>query len=613
MVDLYKHPLELLSPAKNLECGLAAINHGADAVYIGGPQFGARAAAQNSLADIEQLVQHAHLFKARVYIALNTLFTDSELQKAVKLVHSYYDMGVDALIIQDMGLLECDLPPISLHASTQTDNRTADKVKFLEDAGFEQVVLARELSLKQIRGIRQETTVPLEVFIHGALCVSYSGQCYISERVAGRSANRGECAQFCRHSFTLKDREGRIVSKDRYLLSLKDLSRANSLEELVEAGVNSFKIEGRLKDVGYVKNVTAYYRQLLDNILEDRPELSASSSGTCSYSFSPDPAKTFNRGYTDYFLNQKRSRSGSIDSPKSLGEKIGMVRESGKTSFTLQSDISLANGDGLCYFNSHGILVGLKANRVDGNRVHHRQSFSPKPGTIIYRNHDVQFEKELSRSERCRFLSVDIEVVETKQGLRVTITDEDRLTSEKDYSVEKQSAEKIGIAQATIERQMQKSGDTCFKVNSVRTEVDDTLYIAAALVNDIRRNILANHERVRLATYQVHRNTFTPNSKNWLSDRVTFLDNITNKKARDFYHRHGVVHFDLSEENQNRGKDGELMRTRYCILNQMGMCLKQKGQQYNMFKPPFTLEDNTGVYELEFDCPRCEMVVRKSF
>ena len=380
MSDLYKHPLELLSPARNLECGRAAVNHGADAVYIGGPQFGARAAAANPLSDIEQLVQHAHLFKARVYIALNTLFTDSELEKAVKLIHRYYDMGVDALIIQDMGLLECDLPPISLHASTQTDNRTAKKVRFLEDVGFEQVVLARELSLKQIREIRRATTVPLEVFIHGALCVSYSGQCYISERIAGRSANRGECAQFCRHAFTLKDRHGRIVSKDRYLLSLKDLNRSHSLEELIEAGVSSFKIEGRLKDAGYVKNVTAYYRQLLDDILEGQPGLSPSSSGQCVFSFTPDPAKSFNRGRTEYFLKQQRDQAGSIDSPKSLGEKIGPVGGAEKSSFTIQSDTVLANGDGLCYFDSNGILIGLKANRVDGNTVHHRQSFSPKTG-----------------------------------------------------------------------------------------------------------------------------------------------------------------------------------------------------------------------------------------
>ena len=317
--------IELLAPAKNLGCGISAINHGADAVYIGGPQFGARAAAGNSLFDIEKLIHHAHQFRAKVYVALNTIFNDSELDHAVRLCHQLHGIGVDALIVQDVGLLESELPPIPLHSSTQMNNRTVDKVRFLEKVGFQQVVLARELSLAEIKEIRAATRIPLEFFVHGALCVSYSGQCYISEVVAGRSANRGECAQFCRHKFTLKDGQGKILEKDRYLLSLKDLNLSAHLEVLIDAGISSFKIEGRLKDENYVKNVTAYYRQALDKIIEADGGLQRISSGRCSFGFIPDPAKSFNRGNTDYFLINQRNKPGALESPKSTGQRLGQV------------------------------------------------------------------------------------------------------------------------------------------------------------------------------------------------------------------------------------------------------------------------------------------------
>ena len=352
---MHRHKIELLAPAKNLVCGMSAINHGADAVYIGGPQFGARAAASNSLVDIEKLVAHAHQFRARVYVALNTIFDDRELDLAVGLSHRLHGIGVDALIIQDVGLLESELPPIPLHSSTQMNNRTVDKVRFLEKVGFQQVVLARELSLAQIKEIRAATTVPLEFFVHGALCVSYSGQCYISEVMAGRSANRGECAQFCRHKFTLKDGQGKILEKDRYLLSLKDLNLSAHLGALIDAGVSSFKIEGRLKDENYVKNVTAYYRQALDKIIDGDNGLQSSSAGRCSFGFIPDPAKSFNRGKTDYFLtnrgNTRGNTPGAIDSPKSTGQRLGKVVRAEKQFFILATGETVNNGDGLCFFD----------------------------------------------------------------------------------------------------------------------------------------------------------------------------------------------------------------------------------------------------------------------
>lgn len=605
-----QHPIELLSPAKDLECGVAAINHGADAVYIGPPKFGARAAAGNSLQDIEKLVRHAHTFSSRVYIALNTLFDDKEIEEAVGLVHRLYDIGADALIIQDMGLLECDLPPIQLHASTQTNNRTPEKVTFLEDVGFEQVVLARELSLDQIRDIRSATTVPLECFIHGALCVSYSGQCYISEVVSGRSANRGECAQFCRHQYTLKDANGKIIEKDRYLLSLKDLDLSTHVKSMIDAGVSSFKIEGRLKDSNYVKNVTAYYRQLLDSLIEDNPQLVHGSSGKCEFSFKPDTNKSFNRGKTEYFLNRPRNTPGSLDTPKSLGEEVGRVQKSERSSFSLNGTAVLNNGDGLCYFDSNGTLVGVKANRVEGRQVFLRGQSSPPAGTLIYRNHDVDFIKKLKNSEQCRFLTVDVEITETPDGLQCDVKDSDTIYSTVEMKVEKESAKQPGKSFAMVERQMRKSGGTIFRVDSVSIMIDENLYIPAATINELRRMAFDNHLAARLNGYHRQESVLQKNDNRWLSTRVTYLDNITNKYARDFYSRHGVTEFDIAPAGVKGEADVALMTTKYCIKAQLGICPKNS-PKVKKLSEPLTLTDKTGVYELEFNCAQCEMILRK--
>lgn len=607
---MQQHPLELLSPARDLDCGVAAINHGADAVYIGPPKFSARAAAGNSLQDIEKLVRHAHLFRARVYIALNTLFSDEEIEEAVRMAHQLYNIGVDALIIQDMGLLECDLPPIPLHASTQTNNRTPEKVHFLEQVGFQQVVLARELSLKQIRTIRAATTVPLECFIHGALCVSYSGQCYISEVVSGRSANRGECAQFCRHRYTLKDGGGNILEKDRYLLSLKDLDLSSSIREMIAAGVSSFKIEGRLKDSNYVKNVTAYYRQLLDELIDENTELQRGSSGRCEFSFKPDTNKSFNRGKTEYFLNRKRNTPGSLNTPKSLGEMIGTVAKSDKDSFELNTSIQLNNGDGLCYFDKRKILVGLKANRVDGRKVLHRGGVFPAVGTIVFRNHDVQFLRELKKSEQCRCISVSATINETENGLRCILTDEDTIQSSVVITAAKEQAKQPGMILSVIERQIRKAGGSVFRVADVQVEVDDTVFVSVALINELRRLAFAHHLEVRMQKYPDQQIHLQKNAVAWLSQRVTYLDNITNKRAFEFYQRHGVSEFDLAPEGITAKSDVALMTTKYCIKTQLGICPKVSK---NAVQPeePLTLTDNTGVYELEFNCTQCEMVVRK--
>ncbi len=608
--DMEKRKIELLAPARDLAGGLAAIDHGADAVYIGGPHFGARAAAANSLADIEKLVTAAHRFRARVYVALNTILDDRELALAVHLAWQLRSMGVDALIIQDMGLLEAELPPIPLHASTQTDNRTAEKVLFLEKVGFRQVVLARELSIEQIRRIRSATTTTLEFFVHGALCVCYSGQCYISEVIAGRSANRGECAQFCRHRYTLRDGLGKILQKDRYLLSLRDLDLSAQVGALIDAGIDSFKIEGRLKDQTYVKNVTAFYRQILDKLIDSDDRLQRASAGRCRFSFVPDPAKSFNRGRTDYFLTQKRAAPGAIDSPKSTGLVLGPVERVDKRFFTLATTVEVHNGDGLCYFDGAGKLVGMKINRVEGRMIYPRDPVLPPVGTVVYRNADLLFTKGVARSEQCRTLMVKMAVRETADGLSMVVTDEDGVVSKTEVRAERQQARQAGSVPATAEKQLKKSGGTPFSVGEVRIDLQPQSFYAAAVFNDLRRRGLAEHLAVRLQAYIGENAPRTINDYPWPAEEVSYRDNIGNRGAEEFYQRHGVKNIDRSGLRAADAGNCALMTCRYCLKAQLAICPKMGGHRSGVVEP-LVLADNTGEYQLEFDCARCEMTVRK--
>ncbi len=604
-----KRPLELLAPAKNLSCGLAAIDHGADAVYIGGPQFSARAAASNSLADIEKLVTAAHKFRARVYVALNTIFDDRELTLAVGLAWQLRDIGVDALIIQDMGLLECPLPPIPLHASTQTNNRTLLKVQFLENVGFKQVVLARELSLAQIRAIRAATTATLEFFVHGALCVSYSGQCYISEVMAGRSANRGECAQFCRHQYTLRDGRGKILLRDRHLLSLRDLNLSAHLSELIAAGIDSFKIEGRLKDEAYVKNVTAYYRQALDKLIDADGNRKRASSGSCSFSFVPDTAKSFNRGKTDYFFIKKRARPGALESPKSTGQELGRVVDGGKGYFTLATSETINNGDGLCYLDPQGRLVGVKVNRVENGRIHPKDPVFLPADTLVYRNGDTAFAKQLARSVQCRTLAVWIRLSEITDGLLMTIRDEDGIVSKTTLKADKETARQTGTVGAMAEKQLKKSGGTPFSVKGVEVDLSPGTYYPAAAFNGMRRKGLEGHLLIRLQGYVGAQAEQTINDYPWPSEELSFLDNIGNRKALKFYQRHGVERINRFGLKVKEVADCPLMTCKYCVREQLGICSKM-GDNIPGIVEPLVLTDNTGEYELGFDCDKCEMTVR---
>lgn len=605
--------IELLAPAKNISCGIAAINHGADAVYIGGPLFGARAAASNSLTDITDLVTYAHQFRAKVYVALNTLLNDDELDRAVELCHQLYELGVDALIIQDVGLLASDLPPIPLHSSTQMNNRTVEKIQFLEHVGFAQVVLARELSLAQIKKIRSGTTVPLEFFVHGALCVAYSGQCYVSEIIAGRSANRGQCAQFCRHKFDLRDGNGMLLEQNRFLLSLKDLDLSSHLDALIDAGIRSFKIEGRLKDENYVKNVTATYRLALDTIIESKDYLVRASSGRCQFGFNPDPSRSFSRGATDYFLNKQKNVVGEVRTPKSIGKKIGRVVAVDTPFFTIAGDEAVFNGDGLCFFNQENVLIGMRVNRVAGRKIYPKDGVAQlhlPVGTEIFRNLDVKFNKVLEQSKLCRKIAAKMTLIETNEGLQLDIIDEDGIASKTTLIIKKEKAEKIGTIEPVALRQLKKNGDTVFSVCDVALEISAELFLPAAVFNDLRRKAFASHLEMRLKSYTTDIKRRSPNAYPWPFTQVDYTDNITNRKAAEFYLHHGVKEIDTRFLRAGQAADCALMTTKYCIKAQLGTCTKLDTKS-KAFAEPLTLADNTGSYALNFDCDKCEMIVRK--
>ena len=552
---------------------MAAINHGADAVYIGGPDFGAREKASNSIEDIERLCRHAALYDAKVYVTLNTLLYDNELERARKMAYDCWNAGVDALIVQDMQLLQVDLPPIPLHASTQCDNLTVEKVQQLEQLGFSQVVLGRELSLKQIREIREKTTVPLEFFVHGALCVSHSGQCYLSQYIGNRSANRGACAQPCRLPWDLLDADGKVLIKNRYLLSLKDLNNSAHLEELIDAGITSFKIEGRMKDADYVKNVTAYYRQKLDEIISRRTDLEQASRGHCSYTFEVNPEKSFNRGFTDFFINGRQKNIGSPFTPKSMGEYIGEVSWCNPLRMEIETNKILHNGDGLCFLNQDNELVGLRADVVNGITVSCNRPHGAYRGAKIYRNYDLEWQKQVDASMGNRKIDIDLLLKETHDGYELI----DKLSTVNcQLKTDKITANNAEKATENIRKKALQWGDTPFNPINLELQFAEPRLIPASVIGEMKRDLVA---KLTEELIESHRN-----------NRV-----LRANVARDV----SITTTDPDEIPSC------LMTCHYCIRYANGMCSKETGKKAE----PLYLRNGNNTFRLEFDCRNCVMRV----
>ncbi|MCX7741810.1 MAG: U32 family peptidase [Tepidimonas sp.] len=635
---MLSHQLELLSPARDADIGIEAVNHGADAVYIGGPGFGARAQAANALPDIERLVRHAHRYHARVFVTLNTILRDDELEAARRLAWQCHDIGVDALIIQDMGLLELDLPPIELHASTQCDIRTPAKARFLQDVGFSQIVLARELSLPQIAAIdaalgprQAPQRAVLEFFIHGALCVAYSGQCYVSHAYTGRSANRGDCSQACRLPWEVRDAQGRILARDKHVLSMKDNNQSANLRALIDAGVRSFKIEGRYKDMGYVKNITAHYRRLLDAILEERPELARSSSGRCTYTFTPDPDQNFNRDFTDYFVRGRQLDIGAFDSPKNPGRPIGWVVRLAADHLEIETDdpaLELANGDGLCYHDARQQLVGLQANRVErlgpGPEGGTRWRVVPKDpiaalpglrrGIRVHRNRSAAWERQLQKKTAERRIGVWLRLHPQGDDLVLELIDEDGCRGQARLAGPFEPAQDAARNATLLRQGLTRLGDTVLQPIEVQLELPTAWFVPPSRLNELRRAAVQAllHSREAARPRGQRRPEVQP-AVPYPEDVLTYLANVYNHKARDFYARHGVRVIEAAFEAHEALDDVSLMITKHCVRYSLHLCPKQAkgvvGVQGTVRAEPLTIEHGDQRLTLRFDCKACEMHV----
>lgn len=632
---LYPHQLELLSPARDADIGIEAVNHGADAVYIGGPAFGARATAANDIPDIERLVRHARRFHARVFVTLNTILRDDELEGARRQIIRLHEAGVDALIIQDMGLLELDLPPIQLHASTQTDIRTPEKARFLQDVGLNQIVLARELTLQQIAAIRAATDparCTIEFFVHGALCVAYSGQCYISHAHTGRSANRGDCSQACRLPYQVVDDKGRFVAHDKHVLSMKDNNQSANIAALVDAGVRSFKIEGRYKDMGYVKNITAHYRLLLDELIEARESgadpLTRASSGRTTFSFTPDPDQNFNREFTDYFVGGRKDDIGAFDSPKNPGQAIGWVTKVHTDSVELETSDSatvLHNGDGLCYYDLQKELVGLQLNRAEAVpgqigrwRVFPKDAMASlrdlRKGTEVNRNRDVNWVRTLEKKSSDRRIGVWMALVPTAGGVALELTDEDGITANAVAALPDEAAQDTARNAEQQQAALGKLGTSIFIARNIDVALTSGRFVPASTLNALRRDAVAALEAARQAAWvKPQRAPAVEPPVAFPEDTLTYLANVYNQKARDFYAKHGVKVIAAAYESHEEDGEVSLMITKHCVRFSLSLCPKQAkgvtGVQGTIRAEPLTLVNGKEKLTLRFDCKPCEMHV----
>lgn len=601
--------IELLCPAKNADIGIEAIRHGADAVYIGGPSFGARAAAGNSIEDIQRLCDYAHIFGARVYVTLNVILYDNELAEVENMVHSLYAAGVDALITQDLALLKMDLPPIALHASTQMDTVSPDKAKFLEQCGYSQIVVGRELSIDQLRNISETVTVPIEAFVHGALCVSYSGRCYVSQHICGRSANRGACSQFCRLKFDLVDADGNVISTQHHL-SLRDMNRTNSIEQMLDAGVSSFKVEGRLKDVGYVRNISAHYREQIDRVISRRPEFQRASFGKSRYTFKPQVEKSFNRGFTEFFLQGRLPDIWSKRTPKAIGAPVGNVKRMGRRSFIVESSVEFTNGDGLCFFDNEGKLQGFRVNRAEG-----RELFPLKmpegllPGMELFRNEDRAFEKTMEKSSSERVLTVRLYLRKQDndaEGFTLSAITESGASVSLNFTTELQEAR--SPQRDNIIRQLSKLGGTPFVAEDVQVDVEGEYFIPASLLNEWRRTLVEHLIRACRAKHT--RDLRRPISENISLKGVPldYTSNVSNHLAEQFLKEHGAQSVEPAFEVKPL-PDATLMTCKHCIRYANGQCPRETKRPPTWKEPLALRMSDRRTFPLTFDCAKCEMSV----
>ncbi len=598
-----REKIELLAPAKDLQAGLAAVKCGADAVYIGAERFSAREAAGNSIADIEKLIDFAHPYYVKVYAAVNTILNDRELIEAGKLIHQLYEKGVEGLIIQDVGLLELDLPPLPLIASTQMNNSTVDKVKFLEDVGFSRVILARELTLKQIQEIRRATNIELEFFVHGALCVGASGQCYMSYAMGGRSGNRGQCAQPCRKLYNLQSENGETICDGRYLLSLKDLNLSQYLSELIDAGISAFKIEGRLKNADYVANVTGFYRQKLDEILAEK-SLRKVSSGKVQLNFTPNLSKSFNRGFTDYGITGRREKMGSIDTPKSIGEKIGGVEKVGRNYFEITSNAELHNADGICFFDDENNLQGTVINGVEGRKVFPQKMNGIAAGTVICRNYDHAFHKLIGKKFAERKIALIMRLYETVDGIALEGTDEDGNRTNIVKVCEKKPAQKTEAAKQNVSTQLTKLGNTFFQCGDFKNELGKIYFFPVSALNELRRNLTEAVLNERLKNRPAGKGGVKKNNVPYPETCIDYTGNVFNEKAREFYQRHGVKEISPAAETGLDLTGKRVMKTKYCIRQQLNLCTGDTTAEELVL-----IDEDGNQFELRFRCPECGMDV----
>ncbi len=606
-----KKKVEILAPAKNLDQGIAAINAGADAVYIGAPLFGARSNATNSVEDIAKLVEYAHLFKAQVFVVLNTILYDNELETCRQLIHELYKIKVDALIVQDMAIMEMDIPPIVIHASTQANNRDPKHVKFLADAGMKRVVLARELNLSQIKEIHEATDVELEFFVTGALCVSFSGNCYMSIAGGERSANRGSCAQNCRLPYSLTDGKGDVLIENSHLLSIKDLDLSDQLPNLIEAGITSFKIEGRLKDVVYVKNNVSYLRKRLDDFLENNEKFTKASSGKTIYGFEAQMDRSFNRGYTDYFVNERKAKIGSWESPKSKGQVIGRLIEVTGKGYRIENADKLNNGDGLYFVNENGEADGVQVNTVENGIVYPNMLKFIPAGTLISRNSDAAFNKLVEREDSAiRKISVEMLLTETSSGFKLTVKDEDGCVSVSEIEFPKEQTKNNQTIIPNIKTNLGKTGNTPFMVDKIEVEFSQHWFLPISKINELRRLALEQLVSIRVESYKVEEYQITKTNHPYPVQKLDFMYNVSNKLARKFYERHGVTEIEKAFELQWDPGKARVMTTKYCVKYELGKCPKfQRDTMGEKLVEPLTLKHGENQYKLKFNCKPCEMEI----